>query len=152
VFTARYALGPYIKQIRFVFKGLIPEKRPGTHCTEMPGAPQGRSGRFGEEKKSLVLTGFEPPTVHPVSYPGSFLGLLYEVEKRPSVKTKFLPYPISATKQYVGFSWNSVPKVVVEQSWVWRKSAQWQAYCTFGHNDLLPVIYIFLHRFGSNLA
>jgi hypothetical protein len=23
VFTARYALGPYIKQIRFVFKGLI---------------------------------------------------------------------------------------------------------------------------------
>jgi hypothetical protein len=24
VFTARYALSPYIKQIRFVFKGLIP--------------------------------------------------------------------------------------------------------------------------------
>jgi hypothetical protein len=25
VFTARYALSPYIKQIRFVFKGLKPE-------------------------------------------------------------------------------------------------------------------------------
>jgi hypothetical protein len=32
MFTARYALSPYIKQIRFVFKGLI------------------RFGHFGEEK------------------------------------------------------------------------------------------------------
>jgi hypothetical protein len=29
VFTARYALGPYIKQVRFVFKGLM------IVCTEM---------------------------------------------------------------------------------------------------------------------
>jgi hypothetical protein len=28
VFTARYALSPYIKQIRFVFKGLREEHRP----------------------------------------------------------------------------------------------------------------------------
>jgi hypothetical protein len=32
VFTARYALSPYIKQIRFVFKGLILEKV--SHCVE----------------------------------------------------------------------------------------------------------------------
>jgi hypothetical protein len=29
VFTARYALGPYIKQIRFVFKGVIAKTRSG---------------------------------------------------------------------------------------------------------------------------
>jgi hypothetical protein len=33
VFTARYALSPYIKQIRFVFKGLIPLLR---HIVTVP--------------------------------------------------------------------------------------------------------------------
>jgi hypothetical protein len=33
VFTARYALSPYIKQIRFVFKGIIMSlKRRGCRC------------------------------------------------------------------------------------------------------------------------
>jgi hypothetical protein len=40
VFTARYALSPYIKQIRFVFKGLIIVlniKTGGAHNNKMPG-------------------------------------------------------------------------------------------------------------------
>jgi hypothetical protein len=35
VFTARYALSPYIKQIRFVFKGL--NNALQFHCTQIPG-------------------------------------------------------------------------------------------------------------------
>jgi hypothetical protein len=34
VFTARYALSPYIKQIRFVFKGLILYRDIITVCVE----------------------------------------------------------------------------------------------------------------------
>jgi hypothetical protein len=49
VFTARYALSPYIKQIRFVFKGLI------THC---------RINFYAEFRRLVSSIELESPLLH----------------------------------------------------------------------------------------
>jgi hypothetical protein len=53
VFTARYALGPYIKQIRLVFKGL----------SRRTGWPQSPLGYFVEDKILLPPPGLKPPFI-----------------------------------------------------------------------------------------
>ena len=67
------------------------------------------------------------------------LGALYYVTKERLVwrQLPFVPLSVfvSAVKPFDRFLWNSVQEVftnVVEQTWLWWKSAQWQSYFTEG--------------------
>jgi hypothetical protein len=78
VFTARYALSPYIKQIRFVFKGLTSALDGGGWWTPRPGrftlgketryalysTVRAPHVRFGRMRKNSLSTGTQSPD-HP---------------------------------------------------------------------------------------
>jgi hypothetical protein len=54
--------------VSFTPRPLYPQGRAtGTHSDRRLGGPQSRSGRGGEEKKSLSLPGLEPPIIQPVA-------------------------------------------------------------------------------------
>jgi hypothetical protein len=54
VFTARYALSPYIKQLRFVFKGLkATSSDPLEHCCKKPTASI--SGDIAKMRKATTI-------------------------------------------------------------------------------------------------
>jgi hypothetical protein len=56
VFTARYALSPYIKQIRFVFKRLISQVRDLACTSELESYASGSLGTFRATQAREVLS------------------------------------------------------------------------------------------------
>ena len=70
MFTARYALSPYITQIRFVFKGLI---AIFTRYSHRYGAHRGTAGRGGRSRVRFPMVSlqvFIDVTLHPHCGPG----------------------------------------------------------------------------------